>query len=78
MISTTQRKGDVMYRCLCCGSIFDEREAKIVEEYMGECHGVPAYESFDACPYCFDTSLDLFNPDYEEDEFVESGEVDDE
>ena len=40
------------YRCLECGHIFEEGEQATWREYMGECHGSPAYEEFSGCPIC--------------------------
>lgn len=60
-----------MYRCLDCGSVFDESDVAIVEEYMGECHGAPAYEPWSACPFCKSTDIELFDPDeFYEDEIL--------
>lgn len=41
-----------MYRCMECGNLFEEGEQKTYREYMGECHGYPAYEEFCGCPLC--------------------------
>ena len=46
------------YKCLSCGHIFEEGEQATWREYMGECHGSPAYEEFSGCPIC--------NGEYEE------------
>jgi hypothetical protein len=40
------------YRCLECGHIFEEGEQATWREYMGECHGSPAYDEFCGCPLC--------------------------
>jgi hypothetical protein len=40
------------YKCNDCGHIFEEGEAGYYSEYMGECHGSPAYEEFSCCPSC--------------------------
>ena len=40
------------YKCLDCGHIFEDGEQAIWREYMGECHGSPAYEEFSGCPIC--------------------------
>ena len=46
------------FKCLECGNIFEEGEQATWREYMGECHGSPAYEEFSGCPIC--------NGEYEE------------
>lgn len=46
------------FKCLACGHIFEEGEQATWSEYMGECHGSPAYEEFSGCPIC--------NGEYEE------------
>ena len=46
------------FKCLSCGHIFEEGEQATWREYMGECHGSPAYEEFSGCPIC--------NGEYEE------------
>ena len=48
-----------MYKCLDCGSVFDESDIKQVEEYMGECHGAPAFEYWNACPFCESYDVEL-------------------
>ena len=40
------------YKCNDCGHIFEDGEASCYSEYMGECHGSPAYDSFSCCPCC--------------------------
>ena len=40
------------FKCLACGHIFEEGEQATWREYMGECHGSPAYEEFSGCPIC--------------------------
>lgn len=40
------------YKCLECGEIFEEYEIKKWEEYRGDCHGTPAYETMVGCPHC--------------------------
>lgn len=40
----------VKYRCLDCGLEFETPAHW--EEYRGECHGVPAYETVYGCPMC--------------------------
>jgi len=39
-----------MYKCECCGEIFEE--PKYVQECMGEFWGTPAFETWAVCPYC--------------------------
>ena len=40
------------FKCLDCGHIFEDGEQATWREYMGECHGSPAYEEFSGCPIC--------------------------
>ncbi len=35
-----------MLKCNYCGSIIEDDELRIHREYMGECHGTPAYDTF--------------------------------
>lgn len=39
-----------MFKCNDCGLKFEEPETW--REYMGECHGAPAYEEWSGCPMC--------------------------
>lgn len=39
-----------MYHCIDCDRDFDEPAQ--YQEYRGECHGTPAYETVYACPIC--------------------------
>lgn len=41
-----------MYKCYECGHIFSDCDASLKREYMGECHGFPAYEETYVCPVC--------------------------
>lgn len=41
-----------MYKCLDCGNLFEEGEAKRVSEKMGEAFGSPAYQDYYVCPCC--------------------------
>lgn len=41
-----------MYICIECGNLFEEGEQRREREYMGECHGSPAYEEYAVCPSC--------------------------
>lgn len=41
-----------MLKCLECGHLFEVGEEKTYTEYMGECHGASAYETFKVCPVC--------------------------
>ena len=40
------------FKCLECGHIFEDGEQATWREYMGECHGSPAYDEFCGCPLC--------------------------
>lgn len=46
-----------MYRCDACEHEFAEEEALSREEFVGECWGRPAYESFTVCPRCCSSEL---------------------
>ena len=65
-----------MYKCLDCGSVFDECEVTQVEDFVGYYGDARAYETWDGCPFCESTNLTFVSEYDEEDEFVESGEVD--
>lgn len=41
-----------MLKCGECGHLFEVGEEKTYTEYMGECHGASAYETFKVCPVC--------------------------
>lgn len=41
-----------MLKCLYCGAIFEDSEAKKEREYMGEHFGYPAYDTVLVCPEC--------------------------
>lgn len=40
------------YKCNECGHIFEDGEFYTKSEYMGECWGTPAYDTFLYCPSC--------------------------
>lgn len=42
----------MMYKCDECGHEFSNDEAGTYRQYAGECHGTPAYETFQCCPEC--------------------------
>lgn len=46
------------YKCLNCDIKFDNDGAETVEEYRGECWGIPAYEQMTACPNCKSTDVE--------------------
>lgn len=41
-----------MFKCVECSHLFEVGEEKTYTEYMGECHGASAYETFKVCPVC--------------------------
>lgn len=45
--------------CENCGSSFDE--CIIIRENMGEHFGSPAYEEWNACPFCRSTDITYAN-----------------
>ena len=66
-----------MFRCLDCGSVFDECDVAISEECVGEYQGAPAYEHWQVCPFCESSELELFDPDLEfEDEILTEEDID--
>lgn len=54
-------------KCDNCGKIFDSDEIKVISEYMGEFWGMPAYEDFEACPYCDSYEIDNVKENEEDD-----------
>lgn len=54
-------------KCDNCGKTFDSDEIKIISEYMGEFWGMPAYEDFEACPYCDSYEIDNVKENEEDD-----------
>ena len=65
-----------MYKCLDCGSVFDEYDAIQVGDFVGYYGDEKAYEMWNGCPYCKSTDLTFVSDYDDEDEFIESGEVD--
>lgn len=58
-----------MYICLDCDVEFEEPAQW--QEFRGECHGSPAYETMYGCPYCkgsFDVVEDEDEIEEDEDE----------
>ena len=51
-------------QCLNCEYVFNEDDADVVSECIGEFWGAPAFEQYNACPKCGSTDVD----DYEEEE----------
>ena len=60
------------YCCSECGEVFDEEEAKVVHDHVGDFWGVPAYEDLIECPNCGSDYVDEY------DEFAEDEEEEDE
>ena len=40
------------YKCYDCGEIFDEEDADVRSECVGEFWGAPAYMDYNVCPRC--------------------------
>ena len=62
-----------LYKCDCCGEIFDEDELEYeIETNCSECWGSPAYEDYSVpvCPFCGSEDIDETYDD-EEDEYEE-------
>ena len=55
-----------MLICNDCGKIFDEDEAKVVHDHVGDFWGVPAYQDFLECPYCGSDEIEDYNGQDEE------------
>ena len=55
-------------QCLDCEEIFDEEDAEVVSEKVGEFWGAPAYMRYNACPNCLSTELEEYYEEEEEDE----------
>ena len=45
------------FECAECGAIFDAEERATIKECVGEFWGAPAYEYWNACPYCKSTEI---------------------
>ena len=50
-------------KCNDCGHVFTSDELDSYQECVGECHGVPAYETFYVCPYCGSDEYDEVEED---------------
>lgn len=46
-----------MYRCECCGNIWQDSELDGIQDRVGEYHGQPAYEYISVCPHCYSDEL---------------------
>lgn len=44
--------------CIDCGKTFEDNETITVQENVGEFWGTPAYETYEACPYCKSTEIE--------------------
>lgn len=47
-----------MFKCNCCGNIFEEGEEGTRREYIGSFWGAPAYKEYDVCPSCRSDDFD--------------------
>lgn len=47
----------MLFKCEKCGRISHEDFIIHIKEYMGECFGFPAYETWCACPFCKSTDI---------------------
>lgn len=43
--------------CLNCKEVISDDEVMYRKEYMGECHGIPAYQTVAYCPICGDIEI---------------------
>ena len=57
----------MLYKCDDCGCITLDEDLIRIKEYMGECFGFPAYETWDACPNC--KSTEIYEYEEEEDDY---------
>ena len=57
-----------MLICNDCGKIFDEDDAKVVHDHVGDFWGAPAYQDFIECPYCGSDDIDDYHEEDEEEE----------
>lgn len=58
----------MIYKCEGCGHIFDEEDAKIVHDHVGDFWGVPAYQDFMECPECGDDNIEEYHEEEDEEE----------
>lgn len=56
------------YRCYNCGKIFDESDAGVESECVGEFWGSPAYNNYNVCPACNSEDIDEYTGEEEEGE----------
>ena len=63
-----------MYWCCECERAFEEEDAKVVHDCVGEFWGVPAYQDFLECPFCGSDMLEDYNGQDEEEEDEEEDE----
>ncbi|MBR4832409.1 MAG: hypothetical protein IKZ97_07270 [Butyrivibrio sp.] len=57
-----------MLICTECGKIFDEDEAKVVHDHVGDFWGAPAYQDFLECPDCGSDMLEDYREEEEDEE----------
>lgn len=53
-----------MYKCDDCG--YEFKEPRQGQEYMGQCHGTPAYREYSICPSCGSEEYDCLDEQCEE------------
>lgn len=46
------RRGEKMYKCTECGTLFEEGEEAVWQESRGEFWGMPCSETMRGCPEC--------------------------
>lgn len=51
-VSNNRRGGDIVYRCLECGTVLEEEELVYWTEYVGEYWGAPCSRMMSGCPHC--------------------------
>lgn len=58
-------------KCWNCKKVFNEEDAAVKSECVGEFWGAPAFMDYNACPFCNSDEVDEFDEEDEEDEDVE-------
>lgn len=53
-------------KCYDCDAIFNEEDAGTHQECVGEFWGVPAYQTYNCCPYCFSDDVGIYEESEEE------------
>lgn len=57
-----------MLWCCECETAFEEEDAKVVHDCVGEFWGAPAYQDFLECPFCGSDEIEDYEGQDEEEE----------